>query len=74
MMKHGYRHFDESEDTHYKFKVVLNMKDVVEQVDSVNYGIHRFISELIDIRRASKYKQDHEFANGLEELLDKGYF
>ncbi len=73
-MKHGYRHFDEDNNDSYKFKLVLDMKQVVENVDKVNYGVHRFISELIDIRRLSIYKQDLDFADELEALLNKGYF
>ncbi|MFD0587747.1 hypothetical protein ACFQZE_07010 [Paenibacillus sp. GCM10027627] len=70
--QHFYKHLDN--DINHRFKIDLDMRSLVEQVDKTNYGIHRFISELIDIRRQSKWKQDHEFADELEKLLYKGYF
>ncbi len=61
-----------------KFTVEVDMVDVVKQVESMNYGVHRFISELINIRKASKwYLEDPQYfdhTNRLEQLLEDGFF
>lgn len=69
-MQHSYKHLDKDD----KFTIEMDMKQVVKNVNSINYGVHRFISELIDIRRSSEFEQHRKFADELEGLLNKGYF
>mgnify|MGYP007046087466 CR=1 FL=1 len=49
------------------------MAFLAKEICKANYGLHSLLSEVIDIKRASKYKQDHEFADGLERLLLEGH-
>lgn len=70
--QHFYKHLDN--DSQGRFQIDLSMEELVKHVDKLNYGVHRFISELIDVRRSSKWEQDHKFADELENLLNKGYF
>ncbi|MGG3798967.1 hypothetical protein [Metabacillus fastidiosus] len=71
-MKHSYKHLDK--DKNCNVNIELNMEQLAQMVYNANYGLHRFISEIIDIQRKSEYKQEHEFADGLEELLNKRHF
>lgn len=69
--KHFYKHLDEEE--HCNININLNMKQLAEMVCEANYGLHRFLSEVIDIKRKSKWIDEQEFAAKLEELLNRGY-
>ncbi|PHA03017.1 hypothetical protein COE51_01350 [Bacillus pseudomycoides] len=70
--KHYYKHLDK--EKHCNVNIELNMEQLAQMVCNANYGLHRFISEVIDIKRESKWKEDKEFADELESLLNKGYF
>jgi hypothetical protein len=50
------------------------MEQLAQMVYKANYGLHRFLSEIIDIQRKSEYKQEQDFANELEKLLNQGHF
>lgn len=71
-MKHSYKHLDK--DKNCNVNIELNMEQLAHMVCRANYGLHRFISEVIDIKRNSEWEQDHVFADGLEELLNKRFF
>lgn len=68
---HYYKHLDE--DKHCNVNIELNMKQLAQEVCEKNYGLHRFLSEVIDIKRKSEWEKDKELADGLERLLFKGY-
>lgn len=68
---HYYKHLDK--DKNCNVNIELNMEQLAQMVCKANYGLHRLISEVIDIKRASKYERDHRFADGLEELLNRNY-
>lgn len=71
-MKGTYKHLDE--DKNCNVNIELNMEQLAKMVYEANYGIHRFLSEIIDLQRQSKYKQELEFADELESILNKGHF
>jgi len=68
---HYYKHLDK--EKHCNVNIELNMEQLAQMVCKANYGLHRFISEVIDIKRSSKYERDHSFADELEQLLLKRY-
>lgn len=68
---HYYKHLDN--DKNFNVTVELNMEQLAEEVCKKNYGLHRFLSEVIDIKRKSGWEQDKAFADELEHLLSKGY-
>lgn len=68
---HYYKHLDN--DILCNVNIELNMKQLAEQVCSVNYGLHRFLSETIDIKRRSEWPQDLELADKLEAILNEGH-
>lgn len=70
--KHYYKHLDKDQECNVNIE--LNMEQLAQMVCKTNYGVHRFISEVIDIKKASEWPEDKDFAAGLERLLDKGYF
>jgi hypothetical protein len=70
--KHFYKLLDKEQ--YCNVNIELNMEQLAQMVCKTNYGLHRFISEVIDIKRTSKWQEDKEFADGLESLLNKGYF
>lgn len=45
--QHTYRHLDEDS----KFQIQLDLRDVAERIDKLNYGTQRFLSHLVDVRR-----------------------
>ena len=63
-------------DGHWQLN--LHVCQVVELVRKMNYGEHRFMSELIRQRKADPlYKTDSEFKQNtdrLEELINDGYY
>lgn len=70
--QHYYKHLEN--DKSCNVNIELNMEQLAQMVCSANYGLHRFISEVIDIKRQSEWEQDHEFSNELETLLNKRYY
>lgn len=71
-LKGFYKHLDKEKNCNVNIE--LNMEQLAGMVYKANYGLHRFLSEIIDIQRQSKYEQEHEFADELEKLLSKGHF
>jgi hypothetical protein len=69
---HYYKHLDK--DKNCNVNIELNMEQLAQMVYKANYGLHRFLSEIIDIQRKSEYRQEQEFADGLEKLLNQGHF
>jgi hypothetical protein len=53
---HDYDHLDK--DT--KFSIEVPMRDLVDQVVRLNYGVHRFLSHLVDARRAHRQRRIEE--------------
>lgn len=68
---HYYKHLDDSKS--HNINIELNMEQLARMVCKTNYGLHRFISEVIDIKRESKWDQDKVFADRLEELINQGF-
>ncbi len=60
------------------FKLHLGIPSVVESVRSMNYGEHRFLSELVRQRKAderyAKYPEFKHHTDMLETLLNEGYY
>jgi hypothetical protein len=44
---HAYRHIDDDS----KLKVELSTRELAERISRMNYGVHRFLSHLVDVRR-----------------------
>lgn len=57
---HTYKHLDEDS----KFTVSLNLKNVVIQVSSMNYGVQRFLSHLVDVRRKEHQERINSYISG----------
>jgi hypothetical protein len=70
-MIHDYKHLDK--DMHHNISVTLTMEELAKRVCKANYGLHRFISEVVEIKRNSKLPHDKEFADDLEKALNKRY-
>ena len=58
-----------------------SIAEIVKAVDSANYGTHRFLSELIRVRKErlnefrKKYPDEKdELMEGIEKLLNEGCF
>jgi hypothetical protein len=47
--QHFYRHLDHDS----KLTMELDLRKVAEQIASMNYGVHRLLSHLVDVRRES---------------------
>jgi len=68
--QHTYKHLDEDS----KLSVKVDMRELVEMVDRMNYGSRRFLSHLVDVRRErladdiKKYRNrgHDDIANSLE--------
>lgn len=73
--KDSYKHLNDDKD----LKIVLDMDALADQLCTVNYGVHRFLSALVDARR-KKYGENNcspetrNLTEGIEKLLNKGYF
>jgi len=66
-----YRHIDKTD----KLKIVVTMSDLVAEVSAMNYGVHRFLSELVRHRMATNCEGNQlRLALGIRDLLDKGYY
>jgi len=73
MMPGTYDHLDLTDP----LRIQLPMRDLVERVRALNYGEHRFLSELLRQRRASAddgNEQHRRHTDLLEELLHQGFF
>lgn len=70
--QHYYKHLDN--DKNCNINIAFNMEQMAQMVCNANYGLHRFISEVIDIKRKSEWEQDRNFADELEMLLNKRYY
>ena len=68
---HYYKHLDEEKTCNVNIE--MNMEQLAKEVCGVNYGLHRFLSEVIDIKRESVWEKDNEFADELERLLLKDH-
>jgi len=60
------------------FEVSLGICHVVETIRRMNYGEHRFLSELVRQRKAdekyTKYPEFKHHTDMLESLLNEGYY
>lgn len=69
-----YRHLDKSEP----LTLTWTMEEVAQRVDETNYGLHRFLSATIRLRRARfaehGYPSDKAMADALEAILERGLF
>jgi hypothetical protein len=69
-----YSHLDKK-DT---LSVELTMQQLVAKIVKMNYGEHRFLSELVIQRKASpeyeKYEEFRKHTAWLEALLTDGYY
>ena len=69
-----YKHLNEIDPP----RMPLTMEQLVEVVLKMNYGAHRFLSEMVRQRRASpdykEYASYREQTTMLEELIEKGFF
>lgn len=70
---HFYKHLDDSKRPNDNLTVTLNMREVAERVCAATYGLHRLLSEVIDIKRQSAYPEDHALADKLERILLDGH-
>src|SRR5690242_5304976 len=64
---HYYSDLDKKDDGYHDsaFRVSIPLREVAEKVDAMNYGIHRFLSHLVDVRR-------EELAKRIKEYRDRG--
>lgn len=69
--KHDYKHLDNG----WELEVKFTMEQLAKMVDDLNYGTHRFLSELVDYRR-KKYDDNgwlpDRLGNEIEKLLNEG--
>lgn len=64
---HYYKHLDKEKSCNVNIE--MDMEQLAKKVCGVNYGLHRFLSEVIDIKRESVWAKDITFADELERLL-----
>lgn len=62
----SYRHLNEGD----KFRIELDVENVVAKIVSMNYGVHRILSSIVRQRFAKR--SDDELAHGILALLEKG--
>jgi hypothetical protein len=81
-----YKHLDEDS----KLTMELSMREIAQKVNSLNYGTQRLLSAMVHVLREQMEKNHKEWlatygdlkgfpqtshlADGIEELLNKGYF
>jgi hypothetical protein len=69
-----YRHLDETEP----LRMTFTIEDLAERIEATNYGVHRFLSAVIRIRRKkyaeTGYACHKQMADALETLLDSGAY
>lgn len=79
-----YKHLNES-DRQGGHGVVVGIEDIAEQIERMNYGMHRMLSALVRARRAATAKKadrwdaeirakHNELADRIEALLNEGLF
>jgi len=58
------------------FEFPINVKQLATFIDGENYGIHRFLSEWVNVHKAGdEYKKyGSKLADKIEKLLNEGYF
>jgi hypothetical protein len=66
-----YEHLNEDIDC--QAKILIDMQWMAEMVNSQNYGLHRFLSALINLKRQIGTVGDDEEANKLEKFLKEYY-
>lgn len=72
-------HFYKNLDSDSRLTLDIDMRSLAELIESMNYGTHRFLSHLIDVRRehlAERIKQyeargDHDIANNVRAEGDR---
>lgn len=72
--RHTYRHMDKE-----PLEIRINILDLVKLVSEENYGVHRFLSNLVDVRREghaqriANYRRqgNHDTADRLDREKDK---
>ncbi len=79
-LSHGEPHLFKSLDWNEadNVRVPINMRDLVEMVNGLQYGTHRFLSHLIDVRREAlaekiaryRARGDHDVAASAEASGD----
>lgn len=75
MKQHDYKHLDKDS----KLTLEIDLRQVAEHVESLNYGVHRFLSHLVDVRRECLdaraldiEKRGHlDIANGMRRESDQ---
>ena len=69
-----YRHLNDCEGS-CKAKVELTIPELYRMVDSCNYGMHRFLSELVkESETAPTSQRRKKLAQGIRALLDDGLY
>lgn len=74
---HYYRGLDEGKE-YSQLKIEISLRELAEKVESMNYGAHRFLSHLIDVRRERnearwqtyRDRGDHDIADSAEKEGD----
>jgi len=61
--RHTYKHLDSDS----KVEISLDLKEVVDKVMSMNYGVQRFLSHLVDARQK-------EHAERIASYMKKGQY
>jgi hypothetical protein len=67
--RHMYRHLDDDGEhrTGDRLTVRMTTREVAEQIEAMNYGLHRFLSHIVDVRRerlAAKIAKYREQGSG----------
>jgi hypothetical protein len=65
-----YKHLNDTDPP----TITISMEELVAMVNGMNYGVHRFLSELIRQRRADPLRYYPINVDGLEDLLEDGFF
>lgn len=74
----SYDHLNEDKtysDSDVRIKVEI--KEMVRLIENMNYGVHRFLSELVRQRETEAIEkgwQVDDLANGIKELLNNGCY
>lgn len=66
MSQHDYKHLDEGPYAS-PFEISMTTREVAERIAALNYGVHRFLSHLIDVRRERRSAR-------VQEHLDDGEY
>lgn len=64
-------HFYKNLDRDSKLTIDIDMRSLAERVETMNYGTHRFLSHLIDVRRERLAERIKEYAErGHHDVAD----